>query len=92
MNMHVQITKDGLLRQLAGTELSGALSAKTRWREARQHGVRKFGAKVQNFASGLSTFISAYASVVEAVKSAGGPYGAAGYQAISLLLIVGYDL
>jgi hypothetical protein len=92
VNQHVQVTKDGLLKQLAGVELHGALSAKSDWSDDRKHGVGKFGATVQRFANGLSKFMSAYSGIVEAVKNAGGPYGAAGYQAISVLLIVGYDL
>lgn len=92
VNQHVQVTKDGLLKQLAGVKLHGALSAKLDWTDARQHGVGKFGATVQHFATGLANFMGAYSGVVEAVKNAGGPYGTAGYQAISVLLIVGFDL
>ena len=88
---YVHLTKDGLLKQLADVKLRGALRAKSDWSDARQHGVGEVGATVQRFATGLAHFIGAYSGIVEAVKCAGGPYGAAGYQAISVLLVVRHD-
>ena len=90
LNQYMQVNKDGLLEQLTTVKLNGALSAKADWADRRKHGVGKFGATAQSFATSLSDFLGVFSGIVDAVKNAGGPYGSAGYQAISLLLIVCY--
>ncbi len=96
----LQKTQLGLVNQLsqqahpqsvaiaaAGT-LEKALVARAEWQASHEHGIGKFGSSMQRFATSLASFIGAYSGIVDAVKSAGGPYGEAGYQAISVLLIV----
>jgi hypothetical protein len=100
----LQTTQSGLVNQLrgyadpkgvaiaaAGT-IEEALQARSHWKAYHSHGYGKFGSTLQRFATSLASFMGAYSGIVNAVKSAGGPYGEAGYQAISVLLIVSCPL
>lgn len=98
----LQTTHSGLLNQLrqyadpksvenvaAGT-LEDALKARSEWEERRARGHGKVGSAIQRFATNLAYFFGAYSDIINAVKKVGGPYGEAGYQAISILLFVSY--
>lgn len=74
--------------QAAYAALTDGIASKEAWTERRSHGVHKVGAHIQNFATNLAKFVEAYSGIVEVVKSAGGPYGSAGYSALSCLLAV----
>lgn len=98
----LQSTQAGLVDQLKGYadsksvtiaaagSLEEALTARADWDAYHGHGYGKFGSHLQRFATGLASFMGAYSGIINAVKSAGGPYGEAGYQAISVLLIVSF--
>jgi hypothetical protein len=98
--MKIQIcdTRQGLDLQLASTSkewseaaytaLDAGLISEEAWKQRRNHGVYKFGANVQKFANNLAKVVDAYSGIVDVVVKAGGPYGSAGYTALSCLLAV----
>ena len=101
IDQQIQETKQGLRRQLGGLqadvkglagsvaiELHGALTAQSKWEDSNAHGWGKAGASVQRFATTLAKFMETFSGVIEVMKNAGAPYGAVGYQSLSVLLIV----
>ena len=96
----LQITKPGLAHQLckhahpdsiaisAAESLEVAVRAQEKWKASREGGLRKFTSGLQRLATSLSSFMVANSGIVDAVRITTGPYGEAGYQAISILLTV----
>lgn len=78
------------ITNVAARTLDEALKAQFDWEVQHSRGFRKVGSTVQHFANSLANFVGAYSGVVDVVKRVGGPYGEAGYQAISVLLFVSH--
>lgn len=76
------------LKEDATATVEVAVSKVAQWEVKRRNGRRKGAALVEKFLRNFSGFLEAYSGIVEVVKCAGAPYGEAGYEAVSLLLIV----
>jgi hypothetical protein len=92
LNRQIEEVQDGLSPRLVAQEnLDEASKSHDVYTENRKHGAKKVGRWAQEFAIGFSAFVSAYSGIVDAVKTAGGPYGEVAYQTLSILLIVSHS-
>jgi hypothetical protein len=91
-NVHLASTKEELNKQIVAQQnLDQASNSHSVYTENRKHGAKRVGRWAQEFAFGFSAFVSAYSGIVDAVKTAGGPYGEVAYQTLSILLIVSHS-
>lgn len=93
-------TKEGLEHQIrhrrkladdVNTALYAAMASKEDWKEDRSQGLRRAGTGIQTFATNLGKVLDRYSGIVNLIQIVGGPYGAAGYSALSCLLTVSFQ-
>jgi hypothetical protein len=72
----------------AARELEGAVKVQGAYEEERQAGGKMVGSVIQRYLNQFAQFVGAYGNLLEAVATAGGPYGEVGFQTLSILFIV----
>ena len=76
------------IHSVAEATLEQGLYAKTKWQAGRSQGSGKVLAGVQKFATNLARVVQAYSGIFDLLQDATGPYGTAGYAAMSCLFAV----
>jgi len=75
-------------RNSAVRNFGSAEAAHDAYATGRQRGIKKSGKWIVQHAGSFGEFVEKYARIIEAVASAGGPYGTIAYQTLSILLRV----